>query len=90
MIGVMNVVTASSFVYQLDFRIPGSKPLFAISLKQMRHSFTLPMKNRERPHATHRFTVRVENFGFFSDRAIADFFAIIIMLRSLPSPTVLP
>ncbi len=62
--------------YQEDFRTPGIFPSFANSRKQIRHRPKSRMYPCLRPHLKHRFTVRVENFGFFNDRAITDFFAI--------------
>ena len=63
-------------VYQLDLRIPGIIPSFASSRKQIRQSPKSRMNAFPRPHLKHRFFDRVLNFGFFSDRAITDFFAI--------------
>lgn len=64
--------------YQLDFLMPGSRPWFASSRKQIRHSCTLPMKNRERPQRKQRFTFRELNLGFLLLRAMEDCFAMMV------------
>lgn len=70
----MNMILMND--YQLDLRTPGNSPALANSRKQIRHNFTFPMKKRVRPQFIQRRTIRLENFGFFSERAIVDFFGI--------------
>jgi hypothetical protein len=50
--------------------------LLANSLKQIRHNPNLRKNPCFLPHFQHRFTFRVENFGFFFDLATTDVFAI--------------
>ena len=63
-------------IYHDDLRTPGISPRPAISLKQILHSSKSRIYPCLRPQRKQRRTTRVENFGFFSDRAITDFFAI--------------
>mgnify|MGYP001602553497 CR=1 FL=1 len=51
-------------------------PSLAYSLKQMRQSPKSLIKARLRPQRKQRRTMRVENFGFFSARALVDVLAI--------------
>ena len=60
--------------------MPGIRPLFAISLKQIRQS---PNRRRYpffRPHLKHRRVIRELNFGFFFDLAICALVAITLRL----------
>jgi hypothetical protein len=54
-------------IYQLDLVTPGTSPLEANSLKQIRHSPNSRMKACLRPQRQQRRTIRVENFGFSMD-----------------------
>lgn len=63
-------------VYQDDFLIPGIRPSFANSRKQIRHIPKSRIKPFLRPQRKHRLTIRDENFGFLFARAITDVFAI--------------
>jgi len=65
--------------YHDDFLIPGILPSLASSRKQIRQRSKSLMYPCFRPHLKHRFTAFVANFGFFSDRAITDVFAIFII-----------
>ena len=62
--------------YQLDFVTPGSRPRWAVSRKQMRHSPNFLMYARARPQTWQRFTFRTENFGLRAARTIMLTFAI--------------
>ena len=56
--------------YHEDFLTPGISPRLADSLKQIRQSPKSLIYPRRRPQRKHRLITRVENFGFFSARAI--------------------
>src|SRR3989338_5056586 len=62
--------------YQDDFLTPGTSPLFANSLKQIRQRPNCRKKPRLRPQRKQRRTKRLENFGFFSALAIWESLAI--------------
>lgn len=64
--------------YHDDFFTPGIFPSEAISLKQIRHSPKSLIYPFPLPHLKQRCTTRVLYFGFLFDRAITDFFAIIL------------
>lgn len=49
--------------YQLAFRMPGSMPFRAISLKQRRQRPNWRMYALGLPHRLHRLWVRLENFA---------------------------
>jgi hypothetical protein len=61
--------------YQDDFLMPGIKPSLASSRKQIRQVPKSRMKPFFRPQRKHRLTIRDENFGFLSARAMTDVFA---------------
>src|SRR5215218_9314743 len=62
--------------YQLDFVMPGMKPWWASSRRQMRHSPNLRYTARERPQRRQRLCARVAYLGVRLDRTIMDVFAI--------------
>ena len=72
--------------YQDDFFIPGIRPSFASSRKQILQRPKSPMKALPLPHLKQRLTARVLNFGFFLDLAITDFFAILLNKTPLRAP----
>jgi len=63
-------------VYQDDFFIPGIRPSFASSRKQIRHTPKSRINPFLRPQRKQRRTILDENFGFLFARAITDVFAI--------------
>jgi hypothetical protein len=69
----------SIHIYHDDFLMPGISPRDAISRKQILHKSKSRKYPCLRPHRKQRRTMRVENFGVFFDRAITDFFAILII-----------
>ena len=58
--------------------MPGIIPSLAYSRKQIRHKPKSRIKPFLRPQQKQRRTIRLLNFGFLSDLAITDFFAILI------------
>jgi len=68
--------TKDKGVYQEDFFTPGNSPLFASSLKQIRHKSKYLIYPLFLPHLKHLLTILVVNLGLFKDFAICDFFAI--------------
>ena len=62
--------------YHEDLRTPGIMPSLASSRKQIRHKLKSRIKPCRRPQRKHRFTFRVENFGFFFDLAMTEVLAI--------------
>ena len=77
--GVFNVYqhVCNRVSYHDDFLTPGIRPLLASSRKQILQRPKSPINPCLRPHLKQRRTIRVLNFGFFSDLAITDFLAII-------------
>lgn len=67
--------SVTDMAYQLAFRMPGSIPVRAISLKQIRHRPTCLMNALGRPQRLHRLYLRVLNFCGFFQRAIIETFA---------------
>jgi hypothetical protein len=63
--------------YQEDFLIPGILPSLANSLKQIRQRSKSLIYPRLRPQRKQRLVARVENLGFFLERAITDVLAIL-------------
>jgi len=64
--------------YQLAFFIPGTWPVLASSLKQIRQRSNWRIYPCFLPHLQQRLTILVENLGFFLARASTDFFAIFV------------
>jgi hypothetical protein len=64
--------------YQDDFLIPGMRPSLANSLKQILQRPKSRMKPFLRPQRKQRLTTRVENLGFFCERATTEVFAIVL------------
>jgi hypothetical protein len=62
--------------YQLAFLTPGSLPLDASSLKQIRQQPNLRMYALGRPHSLQRLRARTEYFAGRFARTICDVFAI--------------
>jgi len=65
--------------YQLAFRTPGIIPWSARLRKQIRHIPNFWYTARGRPHIRHRRTRRVEYLGGFTDLAIFDLLAILLV-----------
>ena len=70
------VIDVEFVFYQLDFFTPGILPSLASSRKQIRQRPKSLINPRPRPHLKQRFVARVENFCFFTARALTDVFAI--------------
>ncbi len=66
--------------------MPGILPSLANSRKQIRQRSKSPIYALPLPHLKQRRTTRVLNFGFLSDLAMTDFFAINIMYLPTKRP----
>jgi hypothetical protein len=69
--------------------MPGIIPSLAYSRKQMRQRPKSLIKPRLRPQRKQRLTILEENFGFFSDLAFVDVFAIFSIKKIIGSVGIL-